>query len=145
MPALYVISIKCVAWLLDVELLVSDTTCAPAVPGTKTVPSGMPGTRTVAETDNRSGGKSGGFPPFHCGNSSTARGDWNRGSGQRGTGKKSRSRKRGSGQGGTKKQRRSERSWKIMYYWRNPYMLKHCSMFKLNVLLLFSANNNHNM
>jgi len=31
---------------------------AHAEPGTKTVPLGMPGTRTVAGTDNRSGGKS---------------------------------------------------------------------------------------
>ena len=30
----------------------------PAEPATKTVPLGMPGTRTVAGTDNRSGGKS---------------------------------------------------------------------------------------
>ena len=31
------ISIKCVTWLVDVELLVRDT-CAPAVPATKTAP-----------------------------------------------------------------------------------------------------------
>jgi len=66
MLALRVISIKCVTWLVDVELLVSDTR-VPAVPGTKTVPSGMAGTRTVAGTYNRIGG----YPPSP-GNSSTA-------------------------------------------------------------------------
>ena len=80
-------------------------------------------------------------------------GDWNRGSGQVGT-KKQRwtsrewttwheearvdiagvdkaPRRNRCGQG------RSERSWKIMYYWCNTYMLKNCSMFKLKIVLRY--------
>jgi len=54
----------------NIELVVSET-CAPAVPGTKTAPSDMPGTRTVAGTDNRSGGKPSSQVPVLPGNSST--------------------------------------------------------------------------
>ena len=52
--------------------------------------------------------------------------------------RRSKSGQSGSGQDGTKKlgvyiAEVSDRE-KIMYYWRNPYMLKNCSMFKLKCI-----------